>query len=276
MTNIAKMEANQESQNWFEKNRESWNRRTAAHLKSKFYDIEAWKTHKNSLNPIELAALGDIRGKSLLHLQCHFGQDSLSLAHLGADVVGVDISDHAIDAARQLSVEVNVPAKFVCCNVYDTRTYIDEKFDLVFTSYGTIGWLPDLKPWAKVVAQSLKPGGRFLIADFHPVLWMMDDDFTHLQYPYLNQEPIETTKSGTYTDSGDDVEIHDFSWNHGLSEIISPLLNEGLQITKLQEFTYSPYNCFANSVKGLDGNYRIKGLEDILPIVYLIEAIRAV
>lgn len=256
---------------YFEANRAAWNKRTAVHVQSKFYDVETWKTHKNSLISIEKDALGDISGKSLLHLQCHFGQDTLSLAHMGAQVTGVDISEAAIEAAQKLSAETGIPGRFVCCNVLDTRAHVQEEFDIVFTSYGTIGWLPDLKPWAKVVAESLRPGGRFMIVDFHPVLWMMDDDFTRLQYPYLNKEVIETDKVGTYTDGGEDMHIHDFSWNHGLSEIITPLLAEGLQLTQLQEFTYSPYPCFANANKGTDGNYRINGLEDVIPMVYLIE-----
>lgn len=256
---------------YFDQNRASWNQRTSIHLGSQFYAVERWLEHKNSLMPIELAALGDVRGKSILHLQCHFGQDTLSLAHLGAEVTGVDISDAAIDAARQLSEKSGLPGRFVCCNVLDTRKHIFEQFDVVFTSYGTIGWLPDLKPWAKVVAESLKPGGRFLIVDFHPVLWMMDDGMTHLHYPYFNRELIETTQLGSYTDGGEDVEIKDYSWNHSLSELMSPLLAEGLQLAQFQEFSYSPYACFANSVQGADGNYRIKGLEDALPMVYLLE-----
>ena len=264
----------EETKNWFEANRKSWNNRTAAHLESVFYDVAGWKTIKNSLKPIELSALGDVRGKSILHLQCHFGQDTLSLAHLGAEVTGVDLSDAAIENARKLADEMCIPAEFVCCNVYDTRTHLDRQFDIVFTSYGTIGWLPDLKPWAKVVSESLKLGGRFIIADFHPVLWMMDDDFTKLQYPYLNKELIETVKAGTYTDGGEEVEIHDYSWNHGFSEILTPLMAEDLRITKFEEFTYSPYHCFPNSVEGTDGNFRIIGLEDVLPMVYLIEAVK--
>jgi SAM-dependent methyltransferase len=258
-------------QSYFDQNRESWNKRTAIHLGSQFYNVEAWLEHKNSLMPIELAALGDLHGKSVLHLQCHFGQDTLSLAQLGATVTGVDISDAAIAAARDLAVKAGLDGTFVCCNVLDTRSHVFEQFDLVFTSYGTIGWLPDLQPWAKVIADSIKPGGRFLIVDFHPVLWMMDDGFTHLKYPYFNRELIESVQNGSYTDGGADIEIRDFSWNHGLSEIMQPLLAEGLQLTQFQEFTYSPYACFANSVQGADGNYRIKGLEDLLPMVYLME-----
>jgi 2-polyprenyl-3-methyl-5-hydroxy-6-metoxy-1,4-benzoquinol methylase len=258
-------------ENYFDANLQSWNTRTAIHLNSKFYDVEGWLTHKNSLMAIEKAVLGDLHGKSVLHLQCHFGQDTLSLAHMGAKVTGVDFSDEAIRAAKDLAHRAGLEAEFICCNVYDTLQHLDKQYDLVFTTYGTIGWLPDLKPWAKVVSGALKPGGRFLIVDFHPVLWMMNDEMTALQYPYLNTEVIESVQSGSYTDGGKDVPLRDFSWNHGLSEIMSPLIAEGLQLTQFQEFTYSPYACFPNSVQGPDGNYRIIGLEDKLPTVYLMD-----
>jgi SAM-dependent methyltransferase len=257
--------------NYIDINRESWNKRTAIHLESEFYGVENWLSHRNSLMPIELAVLGDLKGKSILHLQCHFGQDTLSMAQMGAKVTGVDLSDAAIDAANQLAKRAGLEAKFICCNVYDTLQHLDEQYDFVFTSYGTIGWLPDLKPWAKVVAGALKPGGRFLIVDFHPVLWMLNDEMTALGYAYQNDGPIETVQTGSYTDGNKDVPIRDFSWNHGLSEIMSPLLSEGMQLTDFQEFNYSPYACFAHSVKGADGNYRIIGLEDKIPIVYLMD-----
>jgi SAM-dependent methyltransferase len=257
--------------NFFEINKESWNQRTAIHLESKFYDIAAWLEHRDSLMDIEKRQLGDVSGKSILHLQCHFGQDTLSLAHVGAQVTGVDLSDAAIAAARHLAQKAQIDARFICCNVLDTRLHVKEQFDIVFTSYGTIGWLPDLKPWAKVVAESLKPGGRFIIADFHPVLWMLDDEMKALKYAYLNDGEIETQQTGSYTDGGENVPLHDYSWNHGISEIMQPLIKNGLQLIHFEEFTYSPYACFPNSVKGEDGNYRIIGLEDKIPIVYLME-----
>jgi len=116
------------------------------------------------LYPIEIEEVGDVRGKSLLHLQCHFGMDTMSWARLGADVTGLDFSDNAIETARQISAELEIPARFVCSNIYDAPNVLSEKFDIVFTSYGALCWLPDLKKWGEVVAHFVKPGGIFYIA----------------------------------------------------------------------------------------------------------------
>ena len=136
-----------ENKKYFEVNKATWNEKVKVHSKSEMYDLEAFKKGKTSLMKYEVDALGDVKGKSLLHLQCHFGQDTLSWSRLGAKCVGVDLSNEGIKLAQQLNEELNLDAEFVCCNVLDTSDYIKDKFDIVFTSYGTIGWLPDLKPW---------------------------------------------------------------------------------------------------------------------------------
>jgi len=264
------MENNHES--FFSANKQGWNLRTEVHKTSAFYDVEAWKKGGNSLTPIELREVGDVRGKSLLHLQCHFGQDTLSWARLGARVTGCDLSDKAIDYARELSAELALPARFVCCNVYDLPAHLDDRFDIVFTSYGTIGWLPDLTRWAQVISHFLQPGGLFYIADFHPVLWMFDDEMQSLKYPYHNSGVIETEQKGTYADREAGIQYKEFGWNHSLSEIINSLIGQGLRIEFLHEYPYSPYDCFDKTVKGEDGNYRIRGLEGIIPMMYSIGA----
>ena len=256
---------------YFDANREGWNLRTAAHKQSAFYDVENWKQHLNSLNAVEMREVGDVKGKKLLHLQCHFGQDTLSWAHLGADVVGCDFSDTAIAYGRELSVETGLQARFVQCNVYDLRERLQEDFDIVFTSYGTIGWLPDLDRWAEVVAHFLKKGGFFYMADFHPVLWMLDDHMEKIYYPYYNAGVIETEQSGTYADRNADIRYKEYGWNHSISELLNSLLKQGLRLTFFNEYPYSPYNCFANTVRGEDGNYRIKGLENIIPMMYTLK-----
>ena len=179
-------------------NKNSWNNRTAIHLESDFYDNKGFINGKNTLNSIELDLLGDISGKSVLHLQCHFGQDTISLSRLGAEAVGVDLSDKAIEAAKALAKQTGVDATFICCDVYDLPNHLDRQFDIVFTSYGTIGWLPDIERWAEIVGRFLKPGGQFVFAEFHPVVWMFDDDFTHVQYKYNNGGPITTNETSLY------------------------------------------------------------------------------
>ncbi|MFK7786603.1 MAG: class I SAM-dependent methyltransferase, partial [Crocinitomicaceae bacterium] len=167
-----------ENEDYLEKNKLSWNRRTEVHVDSEFYDNESFINGRSSLNSIELELLGDLAGKKILHLQCHFGQDTISLSRMGAEVVGIDLSDEAIRTAQKLATKTGQSTKFVCCDVYDLPNHLTEKFDIVFTSYGTIGWLPDLDKWANVVQHFLRPGGEFIFAEFHPVVWMFDDDFT--------------------------------------------------------------------------------------------------
>ena len=135
--------------NYIEINRQSWNNRIDTHLKSEFYDLEKFIKGKNSLNSIELELLGDLSGKTILHLQCHFGQDTISLSRLGAEVTGVDLSDKAVESAKQIAKQTKSNTTFICCDIYDLPNYLDKQFDIVFASYGTIGWLPDLKPWGK-------------------------------------------------------------------------------------------------------------------------------
>ena len=246
---------------YFESNKELWNKKTSIHKSSDFYDLKGFMHGKNVLKEIELNELGDVDGKSLLHLQCHFGLDTLSWARLGADVTGVDFSDNAISTAKQINKKAKLDADFICSNVYDLKTNLNKKFDIVFTSYGVIGWLPDLVRWADVINYFLKPGGTFYMVEFHPVLWMMDDDFTQIQYSYFNDGVIEIDTEGTYTDRKADIKHIEYSWNHGISEVIGALISQGLVIELMNEWDYSPYDCFANTVKNESGNYYIKGYE---------------
>ncbi|MBE2209673.1 MAG: methyltransferase domain-containing protein [Saprospiraceae bacterium] len=260
--------------NYIELNRDSWNKRTGVHVQSDFYGVKDFLAGQSTLNSIELDLLGDLQGKNLLHLQCHFGMDTLSLARLGARVTGIDLSDAAIDQARQLAEQQDIPASFICCNIYDLPEHLDEQFDVVFTSYGTIGWLPDLDAWGKIVARYLKPGGLFVFAEFHPAVWMFDNDFTKIEYSYFQQDAIVETEKGTYTDRDADIETTCVSWNHSLDQVFRALLHNGLRITDFREFDYSPYNCFANTVETEPGRFHIRGMEGKLPMVYALQAVR--
>lgn len=259
---------------YFNANKELWNQRTIVHRDSEFYNLAGFKKGETVLTPIELAEVGDVNGKKLLHLQCHFGMDSLDWARRGAHVTGVDLSDIAIKEARSLNLELGLSAEFVCCNVLDTADYVKQEFDIVFTSYGTIGWLPDLKPWANMISRMLKPGGLFYIAEFHPVIWMFDDDFTHIQYAYENREVIVTENQGTYTDRNADIRGKEYSWNHSISEVLNALIGAGLTIASFNEFMYSPYPCFQQVVEIETGKWHIKGMEGKLPMVYTIRAVK--
>lgn len=270
---------------FFEANRKSWNKRTSVHIESSFYDLESFKKGKSSLNDIELKALGNVKGKSLLHLQCHFGMDTLSWARKGANVTGVDLSDEAIQKAKEINNDLNLGATFICSNVYDLREVevvdfsgkkFQESFDIIFTSYGTVGWLPDLDIWAKIIAHFLKPGGIFYIVDFHPVLWMMDENFHQIKYDYFNTSVIAEENTGTYTDRNAPIQSLEYSWNHPLSEIFAALLKNGLTIIEMNEYAYSPYNCFNNLEQGTDQMWRIKNMEEKMPMIYSIKAVKQV
>ncbi len=257
---------------YIEKNKDSWNQRTEYHVKSEFYQNDDFLGGQSSLNDIELDLLGDIRGKSILHLQCHFGQDTISLSRLGATVTGMDLSDKAIAHARKTADQLNTDTKFVCCNLYDLRDHLNQKFDIVFTSYGAIGWLPDMDKWAAIVSHFLKPGGRFILVEFHPFVWMFDPAFKEIQYNYFNTETIAELESGTYADRDAPIKHEAISWNHNLGEVINALLQNGLSIDLLNEYDYSPYNCFSETVKLDDRKYRIKHLGDKIPMVYSVVA----
>jgi 2-polyprenyl-3-methyl-5-hydroxy-6-metoxy-1,4-benzoquinol methylase len=269
---------------YFEANKSMWNLRTVAHRDSAFYDRAGFKAGKNVLTPIELKEVGDVKGKSMLHLQCHFGMDSLNWARKGARVTGVDLSNEAIKEAKELNSEMGLDAQFLCANVYDlhpgqlANTNVGDhqlspgSFDIVFTTYGVIGWLPDLKKWAEIIQYYLKPGGFLYLAEFHPVVWIFDDEFTHVKYHYDNRELIETENLPTYTDKSTAIPGKEYSWNHSLSEVMNALIGQGLRIDEFNEFMYSPYPCFNRMVEVGEGQWGIKGMEGKLPMVYSIKA----
>lgn len=260
--------------NYLKINKETWNKKVEVHLKSDFYFVDEFIKGKNSLNPIELSILGNIQGKNILHLQCHFGQDSISLSRLGGKVIGVDLSDKAIEAAWDLARKTNNNTEFICSDIYELPEKLHQKFDIVYTSYGTIGWLPDLDCWAKVISHFLKPKGQFILIEFHPTIWMFDDDFTEIKYHYFNEKPIIENFTGTYADRNSTIETQTISWNHSLSEVLSSLLNNGLRLESFEELDYSPYRCFKHMVEVEPNKFRIKHLDNKVPMVYALSAIK--
>ena len=258
--------------NYIAINRQSWNNRVQSHMNSDFYDLEGFLKGNTSLNSIELELLGDIKNKHILHLQCHFGQDSLSLGRLGAHVTGVDLSDKAVESAIELANKTKIDANFICSDIYELPKCLDKQFDIVFTSYGTIGWLPDLDKWAKIVAKYLKPGGKFVFVEFHPVVWMFDDDFEKIAYHYFNKEVIIETEKGSYADKTADLTQEYVMWNHSMSDVVNNLIKNGLEINSLDEFDYSPYNCFNKTEEFKPNKFRIKHLDNKIPMVFAIVA----
>lgn len=260
--------------NYIEINKKAWNNQVPIHLTSEFYNQKEFLKGKNSLPEVDRQLLGDIRGKTILHLQCHFGQDSLSMARMGAKVTGIDLSDKAIEEAEKITASLQLDANFICCNVYDTLEHVKEQFDIVYTSYGTIGWLPHLDKWANVITKSLKPGGKLIFVEFHPVVWMFDDDFSEIKFHYHNEKSIYEESNGTYADKDAAVKTNYISWNHSLSEVFTSLLNNGLEIHDFKEYDYSPYNCFNETNEFEKGKFRIKHLDNKIPMVYSLVALK--
>jgi len=256
----------------FETNRKTWNKKVSVHAESDFYDLKAFKKGASSLNKYEKEALEPVSGQSLLHLQCHFGQDTLNWSRMGASCTGVDISEEGIKLAQKLNKELSLDAKFVCCNVLDVSNHISEKFDIIFTSYGTIGWLPDLKPWAKMISERLKPSGVFYIVEFHPIAWMFDYSSTppKLEYGYMQKEAIYEEYTGTYANPEASIMSKEYGWNHSLSEIINALIEVGLIIDSFNEHYASPYNIFPGLVKNKEGYFELA--DKLYPLIYEIKA----
>ena len=261
-------------QHHYAANRALWNARVPHHVASKLYDVEGFVAGAEVLGHIELELLGDLRGKELLHLQCHFGQDTLALARHGARVTGLDFSEAALAEAERLAQRCGLEATWVLGDVTEERPELAGRFDHVFSSYGTIGWFPGLEQWARNVACYLKPGGCFVLVEFHPAVWMFDNDFRHIAHSYFNRAVIEETGVGSYADANAPIALPSFTWNHDLGEVLGALLKAGLRLTHFSEHDGSPYNVFPRMVKGDDGLYRIAELAGRLPLIYALGAIR--
>lgn len=257
---------------YFKTNKATWNDKVKVHAKSDMYDLEAFKSGKSSLMPYELNALGDVKGKSLLHLQCHFGQDTLSWCRKGAKCVGVDLSDEGIKLAQGLNEVLSLDAEFICCNVLDTSKHVKNTFDIVYTSYGVIGWLPDLKPWGKMIAERLNKGGTFFIAEFHPIVWMFDylEGNPIMKYGYMQDEVIYEEYEGTYANQNSKMISKEYGWNHGLGEVITALTEAGLHTEYLKEFDESPYDVLPNLVKTDSGMYVTE--DKLYPLIFTLKA----
>lgn len=260
------------SKHYLQINKEAWNKRVKVHMESAFYDLDGFMKGRSSLNETEIALLGDLKGKTLLHLQCHFGQDTLSLARMGASVVGIDLSDTAIARAQELNETLGLDARFVQSDVYGLPNNLEGTFDIVFTSYGSVVWLPDLEKWAGVVERYLKPGGKLVMVEFHPLLAMYDNDRSQIIYPYFNKGPIFEEVQGTYAEPDADIAFQELSWNHSLGEVIGSLLNKDLRLSHFQEYDFSHYDCFPGMVAQGDRCFRFERLGSDMPLMYALVA----
>ena len=264
----------------FEIIRRNWNERTPVHAGSSFYDVDSFRAGRITLTDVEIAEIGTVSGNTLLHLQCHFGMDTMSWARLGANVTGVDISDVAIDLARELNDELGLPARFIRSNIYDLPKVLDERFDIVYTAIGALCWLPDMAAWAQIVARFLKPGGTFYILDGHPASHIFEsipasDGSQSLKpiHPYFpNPEGFLYAGGGdTYTGSGV-IESPSYEWQHSMSEIINAIIDAGLKIQKLNEFPISGYRAYPQMSRSDDGWWRLAEKHGTIPFLFSIKA----
>ncbi len=260
-----------------------WNEWTRVHEASTFYDLEGFKRGGIRLRDYELEEIGPVDGLELLHLQCHFGIDTLSWARLGARVTGADFSTAAIALARRTADEIGVPeARFIESNLYELPDVLEGDFDIVYTSRGVLGWLPDIRRWAEVVARFVRPGGRFYITEIHPVVQAFENEGVAsgdllLRYPYWEHaEPLSFPVKGSYADPDADVGTQtEHGWNHGLGEIVTALVGAGLRIETLREYPFVDWP-IDFLTEGADGKWRLpQTVEGEMPLFFSVLASKA-
>ncbi|HLS29199.1 MAG TPA: methyltransferase domain-containing protein [Opitutales bacterium] len=267
----------------FEKktNRRLWDAWTDLHFASEFYDVDGFRQGQLSLPSCDIEAVGSVEGLSLLHLQCHFGMDTLSWARLGATVTGVDFSGKSIARARQLAEECEIEARFVETDVYAVSEHLAETFDLVVATAGVLPWLPDLSRWAQEVAKMLRPGGRFYLREFHPQLQVLDETSVDLEAPLLRYpyfpigESICSGGAGSYAVPEASVETVSYEWPYTVGGAVQALLDAGLELTAMKEFPYTTYRALPWLEEDAEGNWRWPGEYAFFPLMYALQARKA-
>lgn len=243
-------------QNYIESNKKNWNERVHIHAKSQYYDIAGFLNGNSTLKGIELNEIGDFKDKKILHLQCHFGLDTLSMAREGANVLGVDLSDKAIDLARELAKQSRIDARFICANVLELDKFLDEEFDVVFASYGILCWIPDLIAWFGIGSKFLRDGGKLILIDGHPINNMLEYNEMNeleIEYGYFNDGVNKGESKTTYVG---DKQIQDnnlnFQWSHSMSDIIMGGLANGLKLVSFKEYPYTTYKKYPSMIERED------------------------
>lgn len=258
-----------------EANRMMWNALTGPHVESDFYNVAGFKSGRDWLRPLEIEEMGDVSGKSLLHLQCHFGQDTLSWGRRGAKVTGADFSEEAIDYARKLSKETNINAEFICSDIYALPAVLKKEFDIVYTSYGVLCWLPDINKWAEIASHYVKPSGFFYIAEIHPMLSAIGyrpDPELRVKNTYFPTGKPEKNESGSDYATGFTHEHVSYQWQWPVSSVITALARTGLHIEYLHEFPFCCFQGRKDMYQGDDGWWRLEG--DKIPLTFSIKATR--
>lgn len=255
-------------------NRTAWDLRTAVHMESPYYGLEAFKHGDLTLKPPELELIADPAGTRLLHLQCHFGLDTLSWARLGAEATGVDISPLSVNTATQLAEELELGARFICADVQGMGE-VGDPFDLVFCSYGVVCWLASLDAWAAEIRRNLRPGGRFVLVEFHPILEVLHPGKVSGTGRYFaDGEPSSVHSMGTYTDPRAPISYWEYRWQHTVSDVIAALIGAGMAVEELREYPYCSYRLCDELDNFEDGVWKPSDIEGLLPYMFSVVATR--
>ena len=260
-------------------NRRNWDERAAIHARDAAgdYMLDRFRAGEDALHAIEAAELGDISGKRVLHLQCHIGRDTLCLARRGAAVTGLDFSGAALDLARRLAAETGLQAEFVEGTVDQAPELAPGPFDLVFTTWGTICWLPDVRKWAKIVASVLRPGGELYLADAHPGFSVLEEVDGKLAPTYDFQtpadRPLQFENQTTYT-ADPDILSHRSTreWIHSLSAVLGGLIDAGLAITMFREHEVLPWRALPSLIPAPQRMWRLPDGAPRMPLSYSLRA----
>lgn len=252
-------------------NLQNWNERTAIHARSEFYDVAGFKAGKSTLKSIERQEVGDVSGKSLLHLQCHFGLDTLSWARLGADVTGVDFSDKAIELAKSLSSETGLNARFICSEIFRLSEVLNEQFDVVYASYGVLCWVSDLRRWMQVAAAFLKSGGIFYIIDGHPVAGLFGNDLRIKSY-FHDHEPKRCEPEIDYAEREALLSTPCYRWKYSVGDIINAAVQAGLAIEFVHEFPFVDWELFPGLMQQQGEWYVMKDTAIQIPMMFSLKA----
>ena len=261
---------------WTSANRMRWNERVPIHVRSAFYDVDGFLAGATTLRPFERDEVGDVGGLDLVHLQCHFGLDTLSWARDGARVTGLDFSAPAIAAARELAGRAGLEAEWVVADVHDALEALGGRaFDLVYTGLGALNWLPDARRWARIVASLVRPGGSLYLVEFHPFSDVFGDESLEVTYPYWHEGPREWEDEGTYADlEATTVHNRTFEWSHGLGEVVTALIGAGLRLELLNEHPYTLFPRWPFLRREEGGVYRLPPEVPSLPLMYSLRARR--
>jgi len=261
---------------WRELNRRAWDERVGIHFDSAFYDVDTFVAGRSSLRDFELDEVGPVEGRSLVHLQCHFGQDTLSWARLGAHVTGLDFSEPAIERARQLARASGLEAEFIAADVYDAPEVLGgQTFDILYTGLGALVWLPDITRWAQICSTLVAPGGVLYLAEFHPIIDVFDDDTLDVVEPYFRSEGRRWDTPGSYVDAHVQTEHNvTWEWTHPLGEVVTALVEAGLQLEFLHEHPMTLWQRFPFLERDGNGTYHQPAGRPSLPFLYSLRARR--